>query len=43
MIINIPPAPFKGGDGTVNMHEKLLGQLVLFYELLNCVLECGIL
>ena len=24
MIINIPPAPFKGGDVTVNIHEKLL-------------------
>ena len=22
--LNIPPAPFKGGDVTVNIHEKLL-------------------
>ena len=43
MIINIPPAPFKGGDAMVSIHEKLLGQLVLFYELLNGVLECSIL
>jgi len=28
-IINIPPAPFKGGDGTVNIHEKLFRQTLI--------------
>jgi len=26
LIINIPPAPFKGGEVTVSIHEKLFRQ-----------------
>jgi len=36
LIINIPPAPFKGGDVMVNIHEKHFGYVKKVSEL------CGV-
>jgi hypothetical protein len=38
-IINIPPAPFKGGDGTVNIHEKLFRQTLIITIIMEVLEE----
>ncbi|WP_462351722.1 hypothetical protein, partial [Capnocytophaga leadbetteri] len=44
LIINIPPAPFKGGDVTVSIHEKHFWSVSYFtklYHTATTIWLCG--